>query len=223
MNRTKLSDRHLPDYTRGEELANMITHICGAVMGLAALALCPARALAHGNLPGFLAAIVYSLSMLAVFTISSVYHGLPRGYGKKVLQVIDHCTIYFLIAGSYTAILLSAMLPGFPVLSRSLLVLEWALAILATVLTAIDLKRFQVFSMLCYIGMGWAILPFARQAQLALSPAGFSLLLWGGIAYTLGSVLYGIGKRRKWMHSLFHVFVLLGAFLQLLSIYCHGL
>ena len=85
---------------------------------------------------------------------------------------------------------------------------------LATTLTAIDLKKYRVFSMICYIGMGWAIIFFAKQAMQALTFPGFLLLLLGGIAYTVGSVLYGLGKRRKWMHSVFHIFVDLGALLQ---------
>ena len=85
---------------------------------------------------------------------------------------------------------------------------------LATTLTAIDLKKYRVFSMICYIGMGWAIIFFAKQAMQALTFPGFLLLLLGGIAYTVGSVLYGLGKRRKWMHSVFHIFVVLGALLQ---------
>ena len=134
--------------------------------------------------------------------------------GKKVMQVIDHCTIYFLIAGTYTVILLSAVRLEYPVLAWVLFGFEWAMVALATTLTAIDLKKYRVFSMICYIGMGWAIIPFARQALGVLTLPGFWLLLLGGIAYTIGSILYGIGKHRKWMHSVFHIFVILGAVLQ---------
>ena len=94
------------------------------------------------------------------------------------------------------------------------MIFQWALTALAVTLTAIDLKKYRVFSMICYIGMGWAIIFFAKQAMQALTFPGFLLLLLGGIAYTVGSILYGLGKRRKWMHSVFHIFVVLGALLQ---------
>ena len=223
MKRTKLSDRSLPTYTRGEEIMNMVTHIVGAAMGAVALSLCIALSAAGSNPWGICGSIVYGLSMIAMFTISSVYHGLRPGFAKKVMQVIDHCTIYFLIAGSYTVIVLSALRPLYPTLAWGLLIFEWALAALATTLTAIDLKKHGVFSMICYIGMGWAIIPFWRQVMEALTLPGFLLLLFGGIGYTVGSILYGLGKRRKWMHSVFHIFVVLGALLQLLSILLYAL
>ena len=93
----------------------------------------------------------------------------------------------------------------------------------AICLTAIDLEKYSLFSMLCYVGMGWAVIPFWRQVLQVMGHAGFLLLLSGGIAYTIGAVLYGIGKRRKWMHSIFHLFVLLGALLQFFSIIGYAL
>ena len=103
--------------------------------------------------------------------------------------------------------MLSAIRPENPVLAWVLFGFEWGMVALATTLTAIDLKKYRVFSMICYIGMGWAIIFFAKQAMQALTFPGFLLLLLGGIAYTVGSILYGLGKRRKWMHSVFHIFV----------------
>jgi len=99
----------------------------------------------------------------------------------------------------------------------------WSLAILAATLTAIDLKAYKVFSMICYIGMGWAIIFFIPQLLQVMSSEGFALLLAGGIAYTIGAILYGIGKKKPWMHSVFHVFVVLGSLLQFLCIYLHVL
>ena len=218
MKRTKLSDRELPNYTRGEELTNMITHIVGGVMGIAVLTLCVIRAALHGNVYGILTSAIYSTCLITMFTISSVYHGLKPNLGKKVMQVIDHCTIYLLIAGTYTVIVLSAIRPVYPWLGWGLFAFEWAMAALAATLTAIDLKKYNTFSMICYIGMGWAVLPFARQCMETMGMGGFWLLLSGGIAYTIGSILYGLGRSRKWMHSVFHVFVILGALLQFLAV-----
>ena len=214
MKRTPLSQRSLPDYTLGEEVMNSVTHAVGAVMGIVALVLCILQAVNKGSVYGIAASAVYGASLIAVFTISCVYHALKPNMGKKVMQVIDHCTIYFLIAGTYTVILLCAIRPAYPALGWSLFAFEWVLAAIAATLTAIDLKKYSVFSMICYIGMGWAIIPFAPQTLEVLTMPGFQLLLWGGIAYTVGSILYGLGRKQKWMHSIFHLFVNLGAGLQ---------
>ncbi len=219
MKRTKLSDRLLPDYSRGEEQMNMISHIVGGAFGVAMLTLCVIRAALHHNVWGIVTSAVYGTALVATFTISSVYHGLKPNMGKKVMQVIDHCTIYFLIAGTYTVIVLTAFRPIHPALAWGLFAFQWALAALAVTFTAIDLKKYNVFSMFCYIGMGWAILPFAGVAIETMGFGGFLLLLLGGISYTVGSVLYGLGKSRKWMHSVFHLFVNLGALLHFLSIF----
>ena len=217
--RTRLRERPLPDYTRGEELMNMITHIVGGAIGIAALVLCIIVSAVHRNGYGIAGSIVFGVSMIVLYTMSSVYHGLKEGTAKRVMQVLDHCTIYLLIAGTYTPIVLSAMRPIDPVASWNLFGVVRALSALAITLTAIDLKKYSVFSMICYIGMGWGIIFFLPQAIEVLTKPGFLVLLSGGIAYTIGAVLYGIGSKKHWMHSIFHIFVVLGSLLQFLSIY----
>ncbi len=221
--RTKLADRVLPDYYRGEEIMNMVTHIVGGALGVVALPLCVIFAALHGNVYGIVGGAIYGFCMIAMYCLSSVYHGLRPGMGKKVLQVLDHCTIYFLIAGTYTVIALSALRPVYPVLGWGMFGFQWALTALSVTLTAIDLKKYNVFSMICYICMGWAIIPFAPQTIVAMTMPGFLLLLSGGISYTIGAVLYGIGSKKHWMHSVFHIFVVLGSLLQFLSILLYGL
>ena len=220
---TKLSEHRLPNYSRGEEWANMITHALGGLLGIAVLVLCILRAACNHNGYGITASAIYGAAMICTFAVSSVYHGLLPCTGKKVMQIIDHCTIYLLIAGTYTAVVLSAIRPVYPLLGWGLFIFEWILAAIAATLTAIDMKKYEVFSMICYIGMGWVVLPFASQIRHVLTAPGFWLLLWGGIAYTIGAVLYGIGSKKKWMHSVFHVFVVLGALLQALSILLYAL
>lgn len=223
MKRTRLCDRMLPNYSQGEELMNMITHIVGGALGIVVLLSCVIQAALRNNFFGILSCTIYGTTFITMFTISSVYHGLAPGMGKKVMQVIDHCTIYFLIAGTYSAVVLSAIRPLYPALGWGLFIFEWALAILAAILTAIDLKKYEVFSMICYIGMGWAVIPFWKQTFLALTKPGFLLLLIGGIAYTIGAVLYGIGSKHKWMHSIFHIFVVLGALLQYFAVFFYAI
>ena len=218
MKRTPLFLRPLPDYTKGEEIMNMVTHIVGGGIAIAALALCTAKSICLGRPGAIISSLVYGVCMIALYAMSSIYHGLKPGMAKRVMQVLDHCTIYFLIAGTYTPIAVCAIAPVNPVLGWGLLIFEWALTALSVTLTAIDLKKYNVFSMICYIGMGWAILPFMSTAQEAMTETGFGFLLAGGIAYTLGAILYGIGSKKRWFHSVFHIFVVLGSFLQLIAV-----
>ena len=221
--RTKLMDRKLPDYTKGEEIFNMVSHIVGGALGVAALVLCIIFSAIRKNGYGLAGSIVFGVSMILLYTMSSVYHGLREGKAKRVLQVLDHCTIYVLIAGTYTPVLLSAMRPIDPVSSWVLLGVMWGLSAIAITLTAIDLRKYRIFSMICYIGMGWSIIFFMPQAMQAMSAPGFWLLFAGGVAYTVGAVLYGIGSKKRWMHSVFHIFVVLGSVLQFLSIILYAL
>ena len=221
--RIKLCNRVLPDYTRGEEIMNMVTHIVGGGLGTAVLVLCVIKAALGGNTLGVVGSAIYGGTMIVLYTISSVYHGLRPSTGKKVMQVIDHCTIYFLICGTYTPILLSRFVPNYPVIGWGLLGAEWVLAITAGTLTAIDLKKYNVFSMICYIVMGWGIIFFLPKALALLTRGGFLLLLGGGIAYTVGAVLYGIGSKARWFHSVFHIFVVIGSLLQFLAILGYAL
>ena len=216
--RTKLAQRSLPDYTRGEEIMNMVTHIVGGSLGILILISCLLKAAHKENIMGIISSSVYGSCMIILYTVSSIYHGLYPSTGKKVMQIIDHCTIYFLIAGTYTPILLSAFLPAYPVLAWVIFALQWALCFTAATLTAIDLKKYNVFSMVCYIAMGWCIILFIPQTIRVVTRAGFYLLLSGGLAYTAGAVLYGIGAKKRWYHCVFHIFVVAGSFLQYLTI-----
>ena len=218
--RIKLEDRVLPSYSMGEERLNMVSHIVGGAFGVAALVLCLLRA---KDVWAAAASAVYGLSLIALYTVSSVYHGMKPGMAKKVMQAIDHCTIYLLIAGSYTAVVLAALRPVYPRIAWGLFAFVWMLTVLAVTLTAIDLKKYNVFSMTCYVGMGWCVIPFWREVLTVLTLPGFLLLLSGGIAYTIGAVLYGIGKRKKWMHGVFHIFVVLGSVLQFLAVWEYAL
>ena len=221
--RTKLKDRALPVYTKGEEIFNMVSHIVGGAIGVAALVLCIIVSAVHRNGYGLAGSIVYGISMIVLYTMSSVYHGLRNGTAKRVMQVLDHCTIYLLIAGTYTPILLSAMRPIDPVASWVLLGIVWGLSAIAITLTAIDLKKYAVFSMICYIGMGWCIVFKIPLLIQAVGWGGFWLILLGGVCYTVGAVLYGMGRTKKYMHSIFHLCVVAGSVLQLLAILLYAL
>ena len=219
MTRTKLADRTLPNYTRGEEIFNMVSHIVGGGLGVIVTVLCVALAAVHQNVWGVVGCAIYGASMITLYTCSSVYHGLTHPTAKKVMQVVDHCTIYFLICGTYTPILLTAIREVSPIWAWTIFALVWGLAAMATTLTAIDLKKYSKLSMACYIGMGWCIILAWDVTVRAIATPGLWLLIGGGVAYTVGAVLYGIGKKHRYMHSVFHLFVVLGSILQFLCIF----
>ena len=218
LERTKLCERKLPDYTKGEEIFNMVTHIVGGGLGVIILVSCILVSVLHKSVMGIITSAIYGFSVISLYTLSSVYHGLRPSMGKKVLQVLDHCTIYLLIAGTYTPILLCAILPIAPITAIALLAFVWGCAALAATLTAIDLKKYGVFSMICYITTGWCITIDIPSTISAITPAGFYWLLSGGIAYTIGAVLYGLGRHHKYVHSVFHIFTVIGSLLQYVCI-----
>ena len=221
MKRTKLKNRQLPDYTRGEEIFNMVSHIVGGAFGVAALVLCLVSSILKGDSWSIVGSAVYGVSMVLLYTMSSVYHGLLPEMAKKVMQVLDHCTIYLLIAGTYTPIALCAIRPRFPAWGWSLFGLVWVIAVVAIVFTAIDLKKYAVLSMICYIGMGWCVVLAAKPVLETIPLPALLWLLAGGIAYTVGAVLYGLGKRHRYMHSVFHLCVLAGSILHFVCIFCY--
>jgi len=214
MTRTRLCDRSLPDYTRGEELFNMISHIAGGACGAAVMLWCLLLSFIRRDGWAVASSLIYGLSFIQLYTISSVYHGLKPGMAKRVLQVIDHCTIYLFIAGTYTPVMLCALRPVHPGWAWGILGAVWGLAALAITLNAIDLERFKVFSMICYIGMGWCVIVGIKPVMEVVPAPGLWLLVLGGVAYTIGAILYGLGKKRRYMHSVFHLFCILGSLLQ---------
>ena len=219
MKRTPLALRRMPDYTRGEEICNMVTHIVGGALGILALVLCPIFAASHHNVYGIVSGALFGFCMLVLYAISSVYHGLhPTVFGKRVLQVLDHCSIFVLIAGTYTPIALCTLRAHSPALGWSLFGIIWALAALGITLNAIDLKKYDRFSMACYLLMGWCIVLRIDLVYLLIGKTGFWLLLAGGLAYTAGAVLYLMGRKRRYAHSAFHVFVVIGSLLHFLCI-----
>ncbi len=216
--RTPLKLRQLPNYTRGQEIANMVTHIVGGGLGVVILLAAVLLSAFRQNVWGVVGGSIYGASLICLYAVSSVYHGLTHVMGKKVMQVIDHCTIYFLIAGTYTPILLSAIRPIAPIAAWIVFGVEWGLTALAVAFTAIDHHRYRVFSMIGYIGLGWCVVFILKDTVRALGTNGFLWLLAGGIAYTVGAVLYGVGSKKPLFHTFFHGFVVLGSILQAVAI-----
>ena len=219
MQRTKLKDRILPTYTKGEEIFNMTSHIVGGALGIVATVLCVVFAAIHNNGYGVISGAIYGVTMIILYTMSSIYHGLrPNKFSKKVFQVLDHCSIFLLIAGSYTPFALCTFREYNSIIGWTIFSIIWTMAIIGIIFNSIDIKKYKTFSMICYIAMGWCIIFTANLLPKLLGTAGLILLVSGGIAYTIGAILYGVGKKKKYMHSIFHMFILLGSILQFFCI-----
>ena len=214
----RLRETELPVYTKDEELLNTITHVIGVFLALGILLYGLRVAAAHQKPMAVPSCWIYGVSMILLYTVSSVYHGLPVGYAKRVMRVVDHCTIYLLIAGSYTPILLTAVRPAHPALAWTVCAAEWGIGLLAAFFTAMDMKKYSRLSMTCYIVMGWLVVAALKPTIEAITWDGFAWLLAGGISYTLGAVLYKLGKKKRYFHAVFHVFVVLGSLLQAVCI-----
>jgi len=208
----------VPRYTRGEERFNMITHIVGGGLGVVALLFCVIVAAYNRNMWGIASGLVYGFSVILLFTMSSIYHGLHIGLPKRVFRILDHCTIYILIAGTYTPILLTHFREAYPTEAWMVFSIIWGLAIIGITLNAIDLKRFIVFSVICYLGMGWAAIIKINHLIEVLGMPFFILILIGGILYTVGVLFYALGRRKKYMHSIFHLFVIAASILHSVAI-----
>ncbi len=211
----------LPFYLHSEEMFNMITHIVGGGFGAAFLLvgiICSCL-FKPGNMTVLFSMVFFGLTMIALYSISAIYHGLPIGKGKRVLQVLDHCTIYILIAGTYTPVVLLGLAEITP-WHYVFLAGVYVLSILGIVLNATMMRKMavKIISMILYIAVGWGIIFFYPFLYRSLGTNGVWLLIGGGISYTVGSILYGIGSKRRYFHSVFHLFVNVGTLLQYLCV-----
>lgn len=219
MKRIKLKDRGLPEYTKGEEIFNMVSHIVGGALGILTIPLCVIAAVLHNNIYGVISGTVFGATMIVLYCMSSIYHGLkPARTAKKVFQVIDHCTIFVLIAGTYTPFTLCTIRSFNPVLGWTIFGVIWGAAALGITLNAIDLKKYKVFSMICYLAMGWCIVAVSGPTAKALTAKGTFWLILGGVFYTVGALLYAIGAKKRYFHSVFHIMCVFGSVSHLICI-----
>ncbi len=204
----------IPKYSLGEEIFNAVSHGLGALLGTAGLVLMLVRA--KGALPVTPAAI-FGASMILLYTMSCLYHALsPKTTGKKVLRVLDHCNVFLLVFGTYVPVSLLGVVGA----------MGWVLfgtvaffTVLGVVLTAVDLERYQKAAVLCELCSGWSILLGAGALLRRVGAAGLVFMLMGGLMYSVGAVLYVRGAKKKYRHSVFHVFCLLGTFFHFWAVY----
>lgn len=210
----------IPTYTLGEELISAISHGVGALLGIAALVLCIVKS--ANPLDGYKLAssIVFGVTIVLLYLMSCLYHALKVNKAKRVFRVFDHCTIFLLIAGTYTPYTLVVLRDS---IGWWLFGVIWLIAVVGIVLNAVSLRKFAKLSVACYLLMGWMIVFSFSRLKAAMPWNGVLLLLWGGVAYTLGAIVYGIGSKRRYFHSIFHFFCLAGTVLHFFSIYLYVL
>lgn len=204
----------LPVYSLGEEIFSAVSHGVSALIAVAALVLlivfCEKKPM------NVVSVSIFGTTMVLLYTISTIYHALGINRAKVVFRSLDHCTIFLLIAGTYTPITLVCLggARGWVMFG-----VVWAAAILGVILNALSVERFKIVSMVCYLAMGWVVV-FAMKYVLAnMSRAGFWCLLAGGLCYTFGAILYGLGKKIPYIHSVFHLFVLAGSVLHAICVF----
>ena len=206
----------IPKYSLGEEIINAISHGLGVLLGITALILTIIFAAKNNNTIGIVSACIYGSTMIIMYLMSCLYHSLsPRLKAKKVFRVIDHCDIYIFIAGCYTPYCLSLIKGTEGII---IFIIIWLSAIIGVLLNAINLEKFQIPSTAMNLIMGWLIIFSYNDIKSLLPSTGLNLLIGGGVIYTIGAILYGIGSKRKYFHSVFHFFVLAGSVFHFFSI-----
>jgi hemolysin III len=200
--------------TLGEEIANSITHGIGAVFGVTALTIMVAVAATSGNVWGVVGASIFGATLVLLYTASTLYHAITAPRAKNVLRILDHSAIFLLIAGTYTPITLVSLRGPW---GWSLLGSVWGLAVAGVLIEATPLRRLRAISLVLYLTMGWAIIVAARPIITAMASGGLTLLIAGGLSYTLGLTFYG-WKRLPYSHAIWHLFVLGGSTCHVLAV-----
>lgn len=218
MKRIKLADRQLPSYSTGEEIFNSVSHIVGAVFGIYVLVSCVLRAWQSQRPMSMASAIVYGICTIFLFTMSGVYHGSVVIKIKKVLQIVDHCGVFLMFAGTYTPVMLCGLYRTNPTLAVVMLIVVYCIIAVGIVLESIDLVRFHILTLIMEVATGWMLLIVIYPLYKAIGFKDVAFVIGGGLLYTVGAVLYHKGSKKKYYHSVFHVFVLAGYYIQYLGI-----
>jgi len=215
----------IPNYTLGEELISSISHGVGAALGIAGLVLSIIASARSGQYVAWkvVSCSIFGFNVILLYLMSCLYHSLKVNRAKRVFRVFDHCTIFLLIAGTYTPYTLVSLREVSPVIAWVVFGVIWAVAITGVTLNAVSLRKFAKVSVVCYLLMGWMIVLAYGKMTEVIAPEGIALLIWGGVVYSLGALLYAIGSKKRYFHSIFHFFCLAGTVLHFFSIYLYVL
>lgn len=207
--------KNLKQYSLGEEIFNSISHGAGAGLSIAGTVVLIVCSAIYSDVWAVVSTSIYGASLIILYTMSTLYHAITNNTAKKFFRIMDHNTIFFLIAGTYTPYTLVTLRGP---LGWVMFGVVWGAAILGIVLTSVDLEKFRKFSFVCYLAMGWVII-VAIKPMLSNMP-GISLLflLIGGGFYSIGAIFYVL-KKYKYMHSIWHMFVIGGSIFHYFSIF----
>ncbi|WP_456083210.1 PAQR family membrane homeostasis protein TrhA [Leptotrichia sp.] len=212
--RIKKKKKHIEE-TFGEEIANFASHTAGAGLSIIALVILTIRASWARNPAAIFSFIVFSVGLIILYTMSSIYHGLKPGTAKNVFEILDHSAIYILIAASYTPFLLLVVSEPMNVI---ICWLQWIICVAGIVFKAFFTGRFKIFSTLLYLMMGWMIIFAWNDLVSNINTVSFVFLVMGGILYSLGTIFY-TWKMFKFNHMIWHIFVILGSAAHVVSVY----
>ena len=209
----------LANYTRSEDWLNSIYHMVGGGLSVIALILCLVRAIVVRRWDYALLGLVYGLTMIAMYSCSSVYHALRPNRGKKAMRMVDHAMIYPMIAGTISPVAVLVIVPVHPALGWAVFGVAWAVVAAAVPITLTLFNKTKVTQMILYLALGWMIIVALRVLLQTFDRTGTLLLVAGGVAYTLGAIIYGIGSKHRYFHSVSHFFVLAGSILHFFALY----
>ena len=209
---------NIPTYSLAEELVNAISHGVGTTLAIAALIIC----IVHSSSAlGVISSVLYGSMMIFVYLSSCIYHSLsPKVRGKKVFRILDHDNVFLMEAGTFMPIALSLLInSGYAALGWVIFGIVWLITVLAVVFTSISVDKFQIFGVICNLILGWGVLLILPVLVKVLPAAGILLLIFGGLAYSIGALWFGIGAKVKWIHSVFHFYVILGSVFHFILIF----
>jgi len=209
-------DLNIPvsNYSYREELANSITHGIGIVFAIGALVIMDVFAALFGDAWHIVSCTIFGATLIILYTASTLYHSIPIPKTKMLLRLIDHSAIFLLIAGTYTPFTLVNLRGPW---GWSIFGTVWGIALLGVIFQVFLLRRWPLFSVGLYVGMGLIILVAIKPLGATLSPSGLKLLVAGGLAYIVGLIFYG-WKRLPYSHAVWHLFVLAGSALHFFSV-----
>ena len=203
-----------PFYSRGEEIANSVTHGIGAALAVAGLSILVVLAVIYGDVTRIVSFSIYGSSLILLYLASTLYHSIQHREAKKVLRIFDHASIYVLIAGTYTPFLLVSIRGT---LGWTLFAVVWGLALLGVAWKIFFIGRLEVLATIVYVLMGWMCLLLFKEMLLKVPPWGVAFLITGGIVYTLGVIFYA-WEKLPYNHAIWHLFVLGGSVFHFLAI-----
>lgn len=202
-------------YTLGEEIFNSVTHGIGSLLSIAGTVVLIVFSAINSDAYAVVSSAIYGASLIILYTMSTLYHSITNVKAKKFFRIMDHNTIFFLIAGTYTPYTLAVLRSA---LGWVLFGIVWGAAVIGIVLNSIDLEKFSKISVVCYIAMGWVIIIAVKPLMNTMPFVSFVLLVAGGVFYTLGVIFYAI-KKVKYFHSIWHIFTVVGSALHYFSVF----